>query len=261
MKNKLVLLSLMLLLFLVMACTSEQEPLPNLCDEAPVIGLTSSTQATCNQNNGSLTVDASGGNGAILYSINGGVNQTSGSFIGLAAGSYTLVLIDENGCSDQLLANVTNGDGLNIGLTVVGTACGENQGSILVASSDEVGTVSYKLNEGTFQSSNMFQNLPQGGYIITARDGSGCEIQQEVDIKTDATFGEVNLLVQNNCAITGCHSGSQSPDLRTSASIIANADRIKIRTGNRSMPVGGGSLTDDEIATIACWVDDGAAGN
>ena len=187
----------MLVLFLVMACTSEQEPLPNSCDEAPVIALTSSAQATCNQNNGSLTVDATGGNGSLLYAINDGTQQISGTFIGLAAGSYTLVVIDENGCSDEIISNVTNGDGLNIDLTVVGTACGENQGSISVVSSDAVGTVQYKLNDEAFQSSNVFQNLPQGGYTITAKDGSGCELEQEVDIKTNASFGEVELIIQN----------------------------------------------------------------
>jgi hypothetical protein len=168
---------------------------------------------------------------------------------------------DEGGCFSELQVDIRNEDGLNIVLTVVGTVCGENQGSILTIPSDAVGTVEYKLNEGNFQSSNLFQNLPQGGYTITAKDGSGCEIVQEVNIKTDATFGEVELIIQRECTVDGCHNGAQTPDLRGANNIIGNASLIKQRTGNRSMPAGGRSLTDEEIATIACWVDDGASGN
>ena len=196
----------------------------------------------------------------MLYSMNDGTQQVSGTFIGLAAGSYTILVIDENGCSDEIISNVTNGDGLNIDLTVVGTACGENQGSISVVSSDTVGPVQYKLNDEAFQSSNVFQNLPQGGYTITAKDGSGCELEREVDIKTNASFGVVELIIQTNCAVDGCHNGTQAPDLSVENNIIGNASKIKQRTANRSMPLNG-SLTDEEIATIACWVDDGTAGN
>lgn len=260
MKNKLGLLSLLLVFLLVLACTSEQEPLPNACDEAPVLSLVESIEASCNQANGSLTVEGIGGSGPLLYSINGGANQTSGTFIGLEAGSYTIMVVDENGCSEALTTNITNADGLNIDFTVVGTICGESRGSIFVTTSDAIGPVQFKLNEDVFQSSNVFQNLSQGGYTITARDGSGCEIEQIVDIKTDATFGHVELIVQSNCAISGCHNGSQAPDLRGTTNIIGSAGRIKLRTSNRSMPPSG-DLTDEEIASIACWVDDGASGN
>jgi len=253
-------LPLVTILILVIACTSEQEPLPNSCDDAPTITLTNSTQASCNMDNGSLTVEGTGGNGLLRYALNDDAEQNSGIFNGLAAGSYSITVTDENGCVDQLIANVTNVDGLNINLTIVDTVCGENQGSILVTASGAVGDVEFKINDEDFQSSNSFQNLPQGGYTVISRDDSGCEIEQEVDIKTGVTFGNVDLIVQTNCAVDGCHNGSQAPDLRGANNIIGSAGRIKQRTSNGTMPPGGG-LTDQEIATIACWVDDGANGN
>jgi CSLREA domain-containing protein len=49
--------------------------------------------------NGSLTVQASGGIAPLQYSINHGQSfQTSNVFAGLAAGSYTIVVKDANGC-------------------------------------------------------------------------------------------------------------------------------------------------------------------
>lgn len=251
----------LLLVVVIIACTSEKEPAPSNCTDPPDINLVSTTDAGCNLSNGIITVAGTGGSGNLFYSINGGDIQSSPIFTDLPAGVYTVEVSDENNCTTSIQATIVNEDGLNIELAVIGTICGENQGSINVTASGAQGAVEYKLNNGAFQSSNNFPDLAQGGYTLIARDASGCEIEQEVDITTGVTFGAVNLIVQNDCAVSGCHNGSQSPDLRTSASIIANANRIKIRTANGSMPAGGRSLSDEEIATIACWVDDGAKGN
>ena len=248
-------------ILVISSCTSEQEPFPDLCENAPTVTLVGTTQASCNQSNGSLNVLGVGGNGDLVFSLNGGVDQVSSVFNNLNAGSYLVTVTDESGCSSELTVNVINSDGLNIQLTVVGTECNENEGSIIVVASEANGDVEYKLNEGVFQNSNNFTSLPQGGYTITTRDASGCEIVQEVDVKTDVTFGDVELIIQTNCVVEGCHNGNQTPDLRGANNIIGSSRTIKMRTGNRTMPAGGGSLTDEEIATIACWVDDGASGN
>ena len=255
------LFGLFLVILGINGCTSEKEPLPDLCENPPTISIVSTSQSTCNLNNGSVNVIGTGGTGTLTYSLDDGPNQTSSAFADLSAGSYTITVEDENGCSTSLQATVNNSDGLNVELTVVGTTCDENQGSILIIASDAVGAVEYKLDEGGFQSSNSFVNLPQGGYAITVRDGSGCEVEQDVDIKTDITFSQVNLIIQTNCAVSGCHDGNQTPDFRDVNNVVGNASLIKQRTGNKTMPAGGGSLTDEQIATIACWVDDGASGN
>jgi len=249
------------LVVFVVGCTSEKEPLPDLCENPPELSLVATSTASCNQNDGSLTAVGTGGTGNLLYSIDGGPGQASTTFNDLAAGSYLIAVTDDNGCFSDLQVSIVNEDGLNANFIIVDTECEENLGSILVQVSGAMGHVQYKLNEGGFQNSNSFANLPQGGYTVTVRDNTGCEIEQEVDIKTDATFGDVELIIQNNCTIDGCHDGSQTPDLRGANNIIGNASLIKQRTGNRTMPTGGGSLTDEEIATIACWVDDGASGN
>ena len=65
---------------------------------------------TCNgQSIGSLTVTASGGSGGYQYSDNNGSSYQSGNtFSGLAAGSYTIVVKDSNGCkSGGQIATIT----------------------------------------------------------------------------------------------------------------------------------------------------------
>jgi len=71
-------------------------------------------------------------------------------------------------------------------------------------------------------------------------------------------------IIDSNCAISGCHvNGQQLPTLESYEQISANSGKIKTRTSNGTMPPpnSGLSLTIDEIAAIACWVDSGAPEN
>jgi uncharacterized membrane protein len=82
-----------------------------------------------------------------------------------------------------------------------------------------------------------------------------------LDPCADITFSvDVKKIIDNNC-IT-CHSagGGQSPNLETYNGVSANADIIKSEVVSKEMPIGG-SLTNEEIAAISCWVDAGALNN
>lgn len=63
------------------------------------------TAATCTQVNGSITVTASGGTGALEYSINGGAFQSSNIF-NVPNGAYTITIKDANGCITTTSATV-----------------------------------------------------------------------------------------------------------------------------------------------------------
>jgi hypothetical protein len=71
-------------------------------------------------------------------------------------------------------------------------------------------------------------------------------------------------LISGNCAISGCHvDGLQLPTLENYQQISQNAQAIKTKTGNGTMPPAGSgkSLTLEEINQIACWVESGAQDN
>ena len=75
---------------------------------------------------------------------------------------------------------------------------------------------------------------------------------------------EVEPIINTNCAIPGCHtSGGQQPTLETYEQVSSNAERIKTRTSNGTMPppVSGIILSQKEIDDITCWVDAGALDN
>src|SRR3989442_13939766 len=65
---------------------------------ALALGVDKADPLCAESSDGSITAGGSGGSGALGYSI-GGAFQASGSFTGLAAGTYTVTLKDANGCS------------------------------------------------------------------------------------------------------------------------------------------------------------------
>ena len=101
---------------------------------------------------------------------------------------------------------------------------------------------------------------------------SSCAYESEEEL-----FGPVNCdpqqttysqviqpIIAANCALSGCHDGGNTlPNWTIFDNVQANAQLIKTRTSNRTMPPSNASvnLTAQEIDDIACWVDSGAQNN
>ncbi len=68
----------------------------------------------------------------------------------------------------------------------------------------------------------------------------------------------IKSIFDNNCI--ECHGGNRFPDLRTHQGISNSAEIVKAQVVNRTMPQGG-SLTNDQIELIRCWIDNGALNN
>ncbi|MBC2844868.1 Ig-like domain-containing protein, partial [Winogradskyella flava] len=74
--------------------------------------ITAQTNIVC-QDQGSITIESTGGTAPYSYSIDNGSNfETIGTFTGLFAGNYTIIVLDANGCSTsistEILANCTD---------------------------------------------------------------------------------------------------------------------------------------------------------
>ncbi|WP_299896499.1 cytochrome c [uncultured Aquimarina sp.] len=71
---------------------------------------------------------------------------------------------------------------------------------------------------------------------------------------------DIKPIINNDCI--RCHggSGNQAPDLTTFENISNNANRVRREVVNRTMPLGG-SLSNNEIELIRCWIDNGALNN
>ncbi len=69
---------------------------------------TTKTNATGCNSLGSITATGSGGTGPYQYKLDNGIYQSSGSFTGLYAGSYTVWVKDANDCTVTKLVNITD---------------------------------------------------------------------------------------------------------------------------------------------------------
>ncbi len=156
---------------------------------APSLSANVGSQPSCGQNNGFITVSASGGRAPYQFSLNGGALQGGTTFGSLGAGSYTLLVRDANGC--EASRSFTLQDEGSISLAIASTnkpGCGQTNGAITVQTNGGVAPFTYALNSGNFQNSATFTNLGAGTYTIRVRDGRGCQGAIGVELR-DPSFG------------------------------------------------------------------------
>lgn len=249
-------------IFLAMACTSEVQPTSDECDDTLIITFSNTTNSNCGQADGGFTVNVTGGNGDYTYQLGTNTAQANPEFSNLAASSYSISVVSSDGCEGTATAQVLNTDGVNASLTSTASDCYNPSGTITVTATDGQGPYEYQLNDNGFQSSPSFNSLSPGTYDVSVRDANGCEVDLEASIASDVTFTRIKNIVTLNCATSGCHDGTISPNFTSDATIVGRADRIRSRTSAGTMPPASReSLSSQEVADIVCWVNDGAQGN
>lgn len=138
----------------------------------------------------------------------------------------------------------------------------QNNGSISITY--PIGdTISYSLNNGSFQATATFSNLSPGNYVLTVKNQKGCTDTANITIfNYGPKYALVKQIVNGYCGpchLNGAVSGGKNFD--TDASIVSNWDRIKARAvdGNPSfMPETPNSpLTLVDRQKITDWVNAG----
>lgn len=166
--------------------------------------------ATCGGADGNTSVTAAGGAGAgYEYSIKGGVNfQATGSFSGLASGTYTVIVRDGSSCYNafQVVINSTTGPAINTFSNTDVTCFNGSDGSISVSAAGGTGTLEYSIG-GAYQSVGSFTGLAAGFYFVTVRDAVGCFASDTITL-TQGNPIAVTASVNNNVACFGGNDGS-----------------------------------------------------
>lgn len=131
-------------------------------------------QPTCTANSGSITVNTSGGATPITYSLNGGSAVASNVFSSLSSGTYSVVAIDNNGCTDTSVANLVSPSNLfYASATIVQPTC-TTPGSISVQGGGGAPPLTYAIGSGPYSANSNFNNLTPGTYTIHLQDASNC---------------------------------------------------------------------------------------
>ena len=139
------------------------------------------TDASCRSANGRVSIDVSGGQAPYSYSWSNGA--TSMNIAGLAAGTYTVLVTDANGCSGEASATVSE-DGSDIILSIEdisSASCSQgNTGSATVIATGGRAPYTYLWGDG--QTTQTAQNLAAGLYTIRVTDRNGCSETATVSI-------------------------------------------------------------------------------
>nr|WP_294858143.1 gliding motility-associated C-terminal domain-containing protein [uncultured Fluviicola sp.] len=185
-------------------CTDTQ-PVTITQPTAVTISFVSATDASCSGSDGSLTVSGSGGTGTLHYSSNGGASQTSPTFNNVAGGTYTIQVVDDNGCPASvpaIVGIVNNLTALLIGNQDV-SCNGLSDGSAQLGGAGTPLPYTYSPVGGSPQVSNTFTSLAVGTYNYVVTDGNNCHDTISVTI---AQPTPVN--VTTNTPLSTCAGGS-----------------------------------------------------
>ena len=184
----------------------------------PVVALGSSissqTNVLCKGNStGSVTVAGSGGTGGYTFSIDGGATWQAGATFGtLAAGVYTVIVKDVNGCTKNQAVTISEpavalGSSLTSQTNVL--CVGNSTGSVTVAGSGGTGGYTFSIDAGaTWQAGGTFGTLSAGAYTVTVKDANGCTKNQTVTITEPAAALGSSLVSQTNVLCRGGATGS-----------------------------------------------------
>ncbi|MFD1061832.1 T9SS type B sorting domain-containing protein [Winogradskyella litorisediminis] len=148
--------------------------------------------------NGSITIDASGGTGVIKYAISPQLNQffDTNVFENLAPGDYDIIVQDELGCYLTFTETVTEPVQVLLGLvpnSILPEVCdGEANGEFSIEISG--GTTPYSVSLGSYEGPYItgqvgqtvfdFTDLSGGDQSIFVRDSEGCESEWNIPFPT-----------------------------------------------------------------------------
>jgi hypothetical protein len=263
-------ISLFFITFLLSNCSSNDEPTVVNCATTDLaITLVSKTNPTnCTAVNGSISVTSTGGKLPYQYKLDAGPYGTAAVFNNLGGGTFIITVKDNNGCEKELSVTLDLPSGLTASVTLQtsnSNCLAPYNGAVTVAASGGGGTYEYAIDGGAFGAANSFTELKDGNHTVTVKDvADNCTFEVSVTIGRLPTgvkyngVGQIKELFQSKCAGGSCHPNNG--DWFTYSTAFNNRSEIKSRTQSGNMPKVG-TLTADEKALIACWVDDGAPEN
>jgi len=156
----------------------------NIGQPSPItISVVSSSEVDCfGEATGSVTVNASGGNGGFSYTWNTDPETLGAALTDVPAGTYTVTATDSEGCFETLEVTIGEPDEiLTIDITAEDPSCsGINDGTITADAQGGTAPYSYSWNTTPPATGSTLTNLGPGSYTVTATDVSGCVTTETV---------------------------------------------------------------------------------
>ncbi len=172
------------------------------------ISVNDDSPVTCNSSSSAgITINTVNGVGPFQYSIDNGLTfQDTPSFVALAAGTYTVLVLDDSGCSATLEHTISNPAPLTASAGVArDVTC--NVSGALVRITNVVGGVApytYSFDGGASFDTPSIATLPPGNYnTVVVRDAVGCEFPMDVFVEDYPVDPVLTAVTDYNCDGTG----------------------------------------------------------
>ena len=140
----------------------------------PTISLDASSDVSCfGANDGSATVSATGGTGALTYSwMPGSLTGTTQNTLG--PNSYTVTVTDGNGCTDNVVVDILEPADIILSTSnIVDATCGASDGAATVDVVGGTGPLTYTWTPNVGTTATV-TSIPAGPYSVVVSDQNGC---------------------------------------------------------------------------------------
>ncbi|MBI2968474.1 MAG: PKD domain-containing protein, partial [Bacteroidetes bacterium] len=188
----------------------------NLTQPAAMSVTMSSSNITCNGLcNGSASASPSGGTTPYTYSWSGG--GTNSNKTALCAGTYTVTVTDNKGCTITGSVTITQPPALTVSMANTPLSCGGVcTGTATATPSGGTGSYTYSWSTGAM-GSNSISSLCAGTFTVTVTDANGCTVTGSTTVTQPApvtvTTIPTNLTCNGVCngSATASGAGGTSP--------------------------------------------------
>ncbi|MCB9222933.1 MAG: gliding motility-associated C-terminal domain-containing protein [Crocinitomicaceae bacterium] len=189
-------------------CTADTVQVVN---EPPLLtAIYNPTDAQCNGSaDGTIAVTANGGTAPYVYSPNNGTTfQSNSTLSGLAAGSYDVLVKDDNGCTTVSNILISEPTPVTMTITLTPETCGQSNATIDVNGSGGTGAFTYYNDGGVVPNAGapnfVFNGLTVGNFVLVVEDANGCQADSMVTTTADNTPQIDNLAVTHlTCNASG----------------------------------------------------------
>ncbi len=164
------------------------------------LSLANAQQPTCNQNNGTIVVIASGGTApyTYLWTPNAGVVGNSNTAVNLGVGLFSVMVTDANGCTD-FVTNIsfTPSPPFQFSTNLTDPNCDDDNGQIEIITNNNY-TYQWSANANT-GNNNIANNLQGGVYTITVTNSDNCDTTINVTLNTPNLLNYSSTITDASC--------------------------------------------------------------
>lgn len=162
------------------------------------------TAPSCGQSNGSISFNPTPSD-TYTYSWGPNVSVSSGA-TGLAAGTYTISVLNSTGCQRDTTVSLNSTGGITgISVSTIQPSCGQANGTVNLGAVSG-GTAAYQYNfDGTgFSTVTSYASLNAGTYTLSVLDASGCDYDTLISLaNAGGPIGMSVSVTPNTCTSLG----------------------------------------------------------